>query len=137
MATEEPRAQPETLTAHAEELTIDRVERVVGSLRARKRVETDVVEQLIPRAVEDCDVERIDADANDSGEVVTLPDGSISVPLLEEELVITKRTVVRERIVIRKRVETRQEQVSDYVRRERIELEADPGVVVDHDDESR
>ena len=35
-----------------------------------------------------------DVDA-DSGEVETLPDGSISIPVFEEQLVITKRLVVR------------------------------------------
>ncbi len=35
----------------------------------------------------------------------------MSVPLLEEELVVTKRVVVRERIVIRKRTSTEKERI--------------------------
>lgn len=63
------------------------------------------------------------ADEYDSGEVETLPDGAISIPLLEERAVVTKRMFVRERIVIRKDVETRTETISDEVRRERAEVE--------------
>jgi hypothetical protein len=49
------------------------------------------VEEHVPRGTEEADVERTDVSANDSGKVETLPDGSISVPVLEEELVVTKR----------------------------------------------
>ena len=130
---EEPRDQPESLTAHAEELTVRREEQTVGSLRARKRVESGQVDEFVPRSVEDCVVERVSASEGDSGRVETLADGSISIPLLEEELVVTKRTIVRERVVIRKHVESRPERVTAELRRERIELDADPGVDVDVD----
>jgi uncharacterized protein (TIGR02271 family) len=62
----------------------------------------------------------------DSGEVETLPDGSISIPLLEEQVVLTKRVVVRERIIVRKGVEMERKRIDSEIRRERIELE-EPG----------
>jgi hypothetical protein len=65
------------------------------------------------------------AGEGDSGEIETLPDGSVSIPVLEEELVVTKRVVVRERIVVHKDVATRVERVEDELRRERVELEDD------------
>jgi uncharacterized protein (TIGR02271 family) len=59
----------------------------------------------------------------DSGEIETLPDGAISIPILEEELVITKRIVVRERIVVSKEVETETQRVEAELRRERVEID--------------
>jgi stress response protein YsnF len=60
------------------------------------------VETVIPR-VEHAEVERqAPADPSaDSGEVEVLPDGSLSIPVFEEELVVQKRLVVRERIIVR------------------------------------
>ena len=65
------------------------------------------------------------AGEGDSGEIETLPDGSVSIPVLEEELVVTKRVVVRERIVVHKDVAARVERVEAELRRERVELEND------------
>jgi uncharacterized protein (TIGR02271 family) len=91
---------------------------------ARKQVETNAVEQPFERRVESYEaVERVDVGETDSGEIETLPDGSISIPILEEELVVTKRLVVRERIVLRKRVTTETEVVRAELRRERLTLE--------------
>jgi len=111
------------LIRHEEELAVGTEVTTVGHVRAQKRVEVDHVAQDFPRTVERADVERVRAEEGDSGEVETLPDGSISIPVLEEELVVTKRTVVRERIVIRKELVTEQERVEAELRRERVELE--------------
>ena len=63
-----------------------------------------------------------DAEAYDSGEVETLPDGSISIPILEEELVVTKRVVVRERLIVHKDSEVEHRTIGAELRRERIEV---------------
>ncbi len=73
-------------------------------------------------------MKRIDPNAEDSGEIETLPDGSLSIPILEEELVITKRIVVRERIIIRKRIQKEQVLVEADLRHERVSIVADPEV---------
>lgn len=114
---------------HEEELRVSTQAQEIGSVRARKHVETDRVEEIVPRQLEEADVERIAVSDGDSGEVETLPDGSVSIPLLEEELIITKRTVVRERIVIRKRTVTQHERIEAELRKERVEVEGDPGLV--------
>jgi uncharacterized protein (TIGR02271 family) len=57
--------------------------------------------------------------------VETLPDGSISIPVLEEELVVTKRLVVRERIVIRKETRTVTETVEAELRREHVDVDVE------------
>jgi uncharacterized protein (TIGR02271 family) len=94
---------------HEEEASVRREEVEVGAVRARKNVETERVEQSVPRHVERVDeLERAAANEGDSGEIEVLPDGSVSIPILEEELVVAKRTVVRERVIVRKRTETEQ-----------------------------
>jgi uncharacterized protein (TIGR02271 family) len=111
---------------HEEELQARAVEAPPSELRARKRVETVEESRDVPRAVEHVDdLERIPAHERDSGEIERLPDGSISIPVLEEELVVTKRTVVKERVVIRKRTVTEHQRVTADLRKERVEIEGD------------
>jgi uncharacterized protein (TIGR02271 family) len=111
------------LTLHDEELELDTRVRDTGSVRARKRIATEEVSELVPRGVEQVRIDHEPADEGDSGEIETLPDGSISIPLLEEELVISKRIVVRERIVIRKVIEIENTRVRAELRHEQIDME--------------
>ena len=119
-----------TLVRHEEELNVTKERYVAGAVRAHKTVETYETSDIVPRDVEQADVERAPAAENDSGRVETLPDGSVSIPIFEEELVVTKRTVVRERVIIRKHTVTEQHRVEAELRRERIAIDADPGVDV-------
>ena len=123
--------EPASLVRHEEELRLGREAAEAGSVHVRKQVESHKVEELVPLQVEHFDeVEKRRPNDQDSGEVETLPDGSISIPILEEELVVTKRTVVRERVVIRKRTETEQRRVEAELRKERVDIGADPGLEV-------
>ena len=61
---------------------------------------------LVERSLEQGGIERVRVVGDDSGQVEILADGSVSIPLLEEQVVVTKRVVVRERIVVRKRTVT-------------------------------
>jgi uncharacterized protein (TIGR02271 family) len=115
-----------SIVRHEEELDVRTDVRDRGAVRAAKRVEHEDVHEVVPRAIEHFDeVERTGANEADSGEVEVLPDGSISIPILEEELVIEKRTVVRERVIVRKRTETRHEEIDAVLRKERIDVEVD------------
>jgi uncharacterized protein (TIGR02271 family) len=69
--------------------------------------------------------ERVPVAPDDSGKIETLPDGSISIPLFEEELVVTRRTVLRERVIIRKEEVTEWERVEAELRRETVRFETD------------
>jgi len=111
-----------------EELRVgtERVE--AGRVRARKVVDTEDVRQTVPRYVEHADVQRVVPDHEDSGQVETLPDGSISIPVFEERLVVEKRLVVTERVIIRKSSTMENQEVQAVLRRERIEIEADPEI---------
>jgi uncharacterized protein (TIGR02271 family) len=74
--------------------------------------------------------ERVPVAADDSGEIETLPDGALSIPLYEEELIVTKRTVLRERVIIRKQIAARTQKVETELRREFVEIDADDGIEV-------
>lgn len=102
--------------------------RGVGFLRAKKRVEAVRIQEAIPRVGEGLDLERLPAAADDPGGVLTLPDGGLSIPIYEEEVVVTKRVVLKERVVIRKRIETHSTTVETELRRERIEIDVDESV---------
>ena len=101
-----------------------------GSVRARKEVDVERVEQVVPRGVEHADVERTAALEGDSGQVETLPDGSLSIPVFEEQIVVEKRLVVRERIVLRKHTVYEEHLVQADLERERLEVETDGDVKV-------
>lgn len=110
-----------------------------GVARVRKSSDVETVQDRIERGVEHADTERVAVDdaAADSGEVETLPDGSLSIPVFEEEIVVTKRLVVRERVVVRKHTVYEEHVVTADLRRERLEVEADGDVVVTDEDAPR
>lgn len=124
-----------SLVRHEEELGVSARPAEPGAVRASKHVESEQVTEVVPRSIEHLGhIERMPPNTEDSGEVEHLPDGSVSIPILEEELVVEKRTVVRERVVIRKRTETRNERVEAVLRKERVSVEGD---VEDSADEPR
>ena len=83
---------------------------------------------LVGRGIEQADVDRAAVGEADSGEIETLPDGSVSIPVFEEQLVIERRLVVRERIIVRKTVVTEEVPVTADLRRERVEVDGDAEV---------
>lgn len=116
------------LVRQEEELVTDTVVQEAGRLGVRKIVEHERVETVVPRGVEHAELEREAPGAADSGEVEILADGSVSIPVFEEELVIERRLVVRERVVVRKHTVTEERRVEADLRRERVEVEVDPEV---------
>lgn len=111
-----------------EELDLATIRQEVGRIRARKVVDHERVEQVVPVGVEHAAAEHVPAVEGDSGQVETLPDGSMSIPVFEEQLVVEKRLVVRERIIIRKHTVFEEQRVEADLRRERVEIEADDAV---------
>jgi stress response protein YsnF len=117
------------VTRHEEELRVGTRTEAYGSVVLRKTVDSGLVSEPIPRDVESAEAVSTPPLEGDSGEVLTLPDGSVSVPVFEEEIVVTKRLKVRERIVIRKTHVTEEARVEAELRRERVDVEADPGTM--------
>jgi len=110
---------------HEEEATVGKRWEGVGSLHARRVVERGKVRDEFPRDREELVQERVPVSEGDSGEVEILPDGSVSIPLFEEELVITRETVLRERVIIRKENITELQRVQAELKRERVEFDRD------------
>ena len=123
------------MTLSEERLRVGTETHRTGAVRARKHVDVENVAARVQRGTEHADLDRVDVpDAEgDSGEVETLPDGSISIPVFEEQIVVTKRLVVRERVIVRKHTVYEEHEVTADLRRERLEVEADGDVVVQDD----
>ncbi|HEX8099803.1 MAG TPA: DUF2382 domain-containing protein [Actinomycetota bacterium] len=110
---------------HEEELEVGKRPRQ-DVARVRKVIERGPDEKVVPRDIEHADVlEHAAPNPNDSGEIETLPDGSVSIPVFEEELVVSKRMVLRERVIVRKRTVTEQVRVRERLRKERVKIEQD------------
>ncbi len=112
---------------HEEEPVIETTSTEVGAVRVRKDVETYTAAEVVPREIEQADVERSPAREGDSGEIETLPDGSVTIPVFEERLVVTKERFVRERIIVRKDTVTEEERVELELKRERVQVSAVEG----------
>jgi uncharacterized protein (TIGR02271 family) len=122
--TEEP-----AVVRHEEDVAVAKQWHEVERLGVRRVVDHERVSDDYPREREELAYERVPVADNDSGEIETLADGSISIPLYEEELEVVTRTVLRERVIIRKERVTEWQTVEAERRRERVELElrdADP-----------
>lgn len=110
---------------HEEELVVDRETGERGSVRIRKVVDTDHVDEEAPVLVEQAEITHVAANEDDSGEVETLPDGTISIPVVEEELVVTRQLVVRERVLVRRVAVEEARRVEADLRRERLEIDGE------------
>lgn len=122
-----------------ERLQVEKKSSRAGAARAKKHVDVEHVSTRVERGTEHAETEVLavaDAEA-DSGEVETLPDGSLSIPVFEEQIVVTKRLVVRERVVIRKHTVYEEHVVQADLRRERLAVEAEGNAVVHDDGEVR
>jgi uncharacterized protein (TIGR02271 family) len=127
------RDEEASVVRHEDELELGTQEYEAGSVRARKQVETEHVERVEPRSVEYGDLERAPVNDGDSGEIETLEDGSISIPLFEERLVVSKELFVRERVIVRKRTVTEQHRIEAELRKEQIEVEGDVEIMEEGD----
>lgn len=119
------------MTVSEEELLLEKRVVPAGEVRIEKHIETERVREVVPVMREDVTVERRPLPPGAGLEPRT-EDGVIYVPIVEEELVITKRLVAREELVIRKTQVTEEQVVEETLRRERAEVveesqRAEPG----------
>jgi uncharacterized protein (TIGR02271 family) len=111
------------MTRSEEELRVGKREVEAGSVRLRKWVETEPVQEDVELRRETARVEREPIDQPVSG--AAIGEEEIEVPLRGEQAVTEKRTVAKERVGIEKNVETERETIGDELRKERIEVEGD------------
>jgi uncharacterized protein (TIGR02271 family) len=118
----------QAITPSEEELKVGKTERETGRARLRKYVVTEDVQETVPVRREEVRVEREPITDENVDEAMSGPEISEAeheVTLKQEEPVVEKRTVPKERVRLEKDVETGEEQVSEQVRKERIEVEGD------------
>jgi uncharacterized protein (TIGR02271 family) len=111
-----------------EELDVERRVREAGAVHARTRVEHHREERVVPVGSERTDIEHVPRAAGDSGQVEILEDGSVSIPVFEERLVVTKELFVKERVIVRKHVVSEDHRVSADLRREHVDIDVDESV---------
>jgi uncharacterized protein (TIGR02271 family) len=114
----------DAMTRSEEELRVGTARHERGRARLRKYVVTEQVQQTIPVQREEVRLEReriTDANIDDALSGPEISEEEHEVVLHEEEPVVEKRTVPKERVRLEKDTVTEQAQVSEEVRKERIE----------------
>jgi uncharacterized protein (TIGR02271 family) len=127
-ATGDRTGDDDAMTRSEEELRVGTAQRERGRVRLRKYVVTEEVQQTIPVRREKVRLERepiTDANAGDALQGAEITEAEHEITLSEEVPVVEKRTVPKERVRLEKDVETEQHQVSEEVRKERIETDGD------------
>jgi uncharacterized protein (TIGR02271 family) len=118
----------DAMTRSEEELRVGTAEQERGRARLRKHVVTDEVQQTVPVRREEVRVERepiTDANVDDALDGPAISEEEHEVVLHEEQPVVEKRAVPKERVRMEKDSVTDEAQVSEEVRKERIEAEGD------------
>jgi uncharacterized protein (TIGR02271 family) len=116
----------DAMTRSEEELNVGTRERDAGSVRLKKYVVEDEVTQTVPVRREEVRVERepiTDANRDDALDGPAISEEEHEVTLRAEEPVVEKRTVPQERVRLDKDVHTEEREVSDTVRKERIDVD--------------
>lgn len=121
VGTREMAGSEERVVLSEEELVVGKREVPVGEVVVQKHIEEQVIRQSIPVTREKVEVERRPLPPGAGLEPRTEGD-VMYIPLVEEELVVTKRLVAREELVIRKTRVTEEQVVEETVRRERAEV---------------
>lgn len=133
-----PESGPETTTPDAgvrtedqDELRVSRTEeelnvgtraREAGGVRLKKWVETEQEQVTVPTRKERVSVERVPVSegTTTTGE---LGEDEVSVPVMEEEVVVEKKPVAKEEVRVSKEAVTEDETVSADVRKEKVDIE--------------
>jgi uncharacterized protein (TIGR02271 family) len=116
----------DAMTRSEEELHVGTEQRETGRARLRKYVVEDEVTQTVPVRREEVRIERepiTDGNAGSATDGPAISEEEHEVVLHEEQPVAEKRVVPKERVRMDKDVETSEEQVSDTVRQERIDVD--------------
>jgi uncharacterized protein (TIGR02271 family) len=107
-----------------EELVAGTTRREAGALRVRKRVRIERERLEVPVRREEVSVERVPVTGEAMAEA-EISEDEVVVPIVEEEIVVSKRPVVKEEVRIKKHVVEETEIVEEDVRREEIDVEDD------------
>jgi uncharacterized protein (TIGR02271 family) len=120
----------DAMTRSEEELRVSTAERERGRVRLRKYVTTEQVQQTVPVRREQVRVERepiTDANLDAATSGPDLSEAEHEVILREEEPVVEKRVVPRERVRLDKDTVTGEEQVTEELRKEQVDVQDEDG----------
>jgi uncharacterized protein (TIGR02271 family) len=119
-------ATDDAMTRSEEELRVGTAQRETGRVRLRKYVVEDEVTQTVPVRREEVRVERepvTEANRGDALEGPEISEAEHEVVLHAEEPVVEKQAVPKERVRLDTAVETDEREVSETVRKERIDVD--------------
>jgi uncharacterized protein (TIGR02271 family) len=118
----------DAMTRSEEEVRVGTAQREHGRVRLKKYVVTEDVQQTVPVRREEVRIERepiTDENVDEATSGAEISEAEHEVTLKEEEPVVEKRAVPKERVRLEKDVETDEQQISEQVRKERVEVEDD------------
>ncbi len=104
-----------------EELRAGTREREAGKLNVRKRVRNEREQVRVPKRREEVSVDRVPV--NEPGRGAEIGEDEVSVPVVEEEVVVGKESVVKEEIRVRKESVQDEEVVEEDVRKEEVDID--------------
>jgi uncharacterized protein (TIGR02271 family) len=116
-------AQEATIKLSEEELKVGKREVEAGGVRLRKIVRTETVNQPVQLKREEIVIERVPAGQQGTPGQAAFSGEEVFIPLRREEAVVEKEARVREEVRVRKQDQTDEQQISEKVRREDIEIE--------------
>jgi uncharacterized protein (TIGR02271 family) len=125
------RTTDDAMTRSEEELRVGTREREAGKVRLRKYVVTENVTKTVPVSHEEVRLERepiTDANVGAATDGPAISEEEHEVTLRAEEPVVEKTTVPKERVRLDKDVVQDETQVTEEVRKERIDTDHDGGV---------
>jgi len=116
------------MTRSEEELRVGKTEKEAGRVRLRKYVVEDEVTETVPVRREEVRIERepvTEANAGAATDGPAISEEEHEVVLHEEQAVVDKQAVPKERVRLDKDTHVDEQQVSDTVRKERIDVDDD------------
>jgi uncharacterized protein (TIGR02271 family) len=118
----------DAMTRSEEELLIGKAQQETGRARLRKYVVTEQVQTTVPVQREEVRIERepiTEANRDQALDGPEISEEEHELVLHEEVPVVEKRTVPKERVSLQKETLTEEREVSEEVRKERIETDGD------------
>ena len=118
----------DAMTRSEEELLVGKAQQETGRARLRKYVVTEQVQTTVPVQREEVRLEHepiTDANVDQALDGPEISEEEHEVVLHEEQPVVEKRVVPKERVRLQKETVTDERQVSEEVRKERIETDGD------------
>lgn len=111
------------ITRSEEELAVGKRPVKAGEVEASKTIETKHVKEKVPVNKEEVIVERRPASATSKAGQPKIGKDEITVPVMEEEVVVQKRAVPKEEVVIKKTMTKDEKTVEADLKREKVDVD--------------